>query len=69
MIRDMELAGLSRGTQESLDLDGEEPLTLAQVGARLGVSRERVRQLKEQALARLRHPAHQQDLRALAEEA
>lgn len=32
-------------------LDGEEPLTLAQVGKRLGVSRERIRQIEKQALA------------------
>ena len=52
-----------------LGLDGEPALTLAQIGARLGVSRERVRQLKEQALGRLRHPAHQHELTTLAEEA
>jgi len=49
-------------------LDGEEPFTLEEIAARLGVSRERIRQLKEQALGRLRHPAHQQELRTLAEE-
>ena len=49
-------------------LDGEPPLTLAQVGELLGVSRERVRQLREQALGRLRHPALQPELRTLAEE-
>ncbi|WP_025409681.1 sigma-70 family RNA polymerase sigma factor [Gemmatirosa kalamazoonensis] len=35
-------------------LDGTEPMNLERIGARLGVSRERVRQLKEKALARLR---------------
>jgi RNA polymerase primary sigma factor len=39
-------------------LDGKETLTLEQIGSLLGVTRERVRQLKEQALGKLRHPAH-----------
>lgn len=37
-------------------LDDEEPRTLEEIGALLGVTRERVRQIKEKALARLRHP-------------
>ena len=49
-------------------LDGELPLTLEDIGTRLGVTRERIRQLKERALSKLRHPAHQQELEALAEE-
>ena len=36
-------------------LDGEEPMTLEQIGSLLGITRERVRQIKEKALARLRH--------------
>ena len=51
-----------------LGLDGEEPLTLAQIGGLVGVSRERIRQIKEQALAKLRHPSRQPELRALAAE-
>ena len=35
-------------------LDGAEPLTLEEIGARLAITRERVRQIKEKALARLR---------------
>lgn len=38
-------------------LDGEEPTTLGEIGRRLGLSRERVRQLEGQALARLREQA------------
>lgn len=35
-------------------LDGREPMTLDQIGDRLGLTRERIRQLKEAALHRLR---------------
>ena len=35
-------------------LDGDQPLTLDQIGSQLGVTRERIRQLKERALSRLR---------------
>jgi RNA polymerase primary sigma factor len=35
-------------------LDGEEPMSLERIGATLGITRERVRQIKEKALARLR---------------
>jgi RNA polymerase primary sigma factor len=37
-------------------LGSEEAMTLAEVGARLGITRERARQLEMQALDRLRHP-------------
>ena len=33
----------------------KDPLTLEEIGAQLGITRERVRQIKEKALARLRH--------------
>jgi RNA polymerase primary sigma factor len=36
-------------------LEAEEPMTLEQIGALLGITRERVRQIKEKALSRLRH--------------
>ena len=36
-------------------LDGEEPMTLEEIGSMLGITRERVRRIKEKALARLRH--------------
>jgi RNA polymerase primary sigma factor len=36
-------------------LDGGEPMTLEEIGALLGITRERVRQIKEKALTRLRH--------------
>jgi RNA polymerase primary sigma factor len=36
-------------------LDGSEPMTLEEIGERMGITRERVRQIKEKALSRLRH--------------
>lgn len=36
-------------------LDGAEPMTLEEIGTLLGITRERVRQIKEKALSRLRH--------------
>src|ERR1043166_6062345 len=39
----------------SLGPDGREPMTLEEIGALLGITRERVRQIKEKALSRLRH--------------
>jgi RNA polymerase primary sigma factor len=36
-------------------LDGSEPMTLEEIGSLLAITRERVRQIKEKALLRLRH--------------
>ena len=42
-------------------LDGEEPLTLAEIGRQINVSRERVRQLESKAILKLRGmTAHQE---------
>ena len=46
-------------------LDGSEPMTLEQIGHRMGVTRERIRQLKERAFRRLRHPTHHDELHSL----
>jgi RNA polymerase sigma factor (sigma-70 family) len=46
-------------------LDGSPPQILPELGAKLGVCGERVRQLQVEALVRLRHPAHSEELRAL----
>jgi RNA polymerase sigma factor (sigma-70 family) len=44
-------------------LDGVPPRSLRQLGADLGLSHERIRQLQQDALAWLRHPAHSLYLR------
>ena len=53
------LAGLKEREAKILRLyfgiDGSEPMTLEQIGAVLNITRERVRQIKEKALSRLRH--------------
>ena len=41
-------------------LDGQEPLTLAEIGRQIGVSRERVRQLESKAKGKLREMANRQ---------
>ena len=43
-------------------LDGSEPMTLEQIGHRMGVTRERIRQLKERAFSKLRHPSRREAL-------
>lgn len=43
-------------------LDGSEPWTLTDVGRALHTTRERVRQIEERALAKLRHPSCRADL-------
>jgi RNA polymerase primary sigma factor len=46
-------------------LDGSEPMTLEQIGGRMGLTRERIRQLKERAFSKLRHPSRLEGLRSL----
>ncbi len=43
-------------------LDGNEPITLDQVAAKIGCSRERARQLEQKALERLAHPSRSRSL-------
>lgn len=45
-------------------LNGEKPLTLEEIGARFSLTRERVRQIKEKAIRRLRHASRSRSLRA-----
>jgi RNA polymerase primary sigma factor len=44
-------------------LDGGEVCTLEQVGKKMGITRERVRQIEAQALSRLRHPTYSRRLK------
>ena len=46
-------------------LDGQQTCLYREIGERLGVSRERVRQLHSEALVWLRHPPHSHALRSL----
>ncbi len=46
-------------------LDGQVPQTLEQIGAHIGVTRERVRQMQQRALAAMRHPSQPVDLAEL----
>jgi RNA polymerase sigma factor (sigma-70 family) len=46
-------------------LDAQAPRTLSAVGARLGITRERVRQIESRALSKLRHPTTLYDLHSL----
>jgi RNA polymerase primary sigma factor len=43
-------------------LDDNQPLTLEEVGAKFGLTRERIRQIEVGALRRLRHPCHKRGL-------
>ncbi|MBD3168328.1 MAG: sigma-70 family RNA polymerase sigma factor [candidate division Zixibacteria bacterium] len=45
-------------------LNHEKALTLEEIGARFGLTRERVRQIKEKAIKRLRHTSRSKSLRA-----
>ena len=45
-------------------LNHEKPLTLEEIGARFNLTRERVRQIKEKAIRRLRHASRSKALRA-----
>jgi len=50
-------------------LDGQAPMSLAAIGRKLGLTRERIRQIRNEALALLRLPALSLRLRSLSEQA
>lgn len=56
---------LGRVIRAYYGLKGPPAAWLRQIGARLGVSAERVRQMRQEALVWLRHPGHSDSLRTL----
>lgn len=48
-------------------LSGEQPLTLEEIGKELGLTRERIRQIKEKAIMRLRHSSRSKFLKGYME--
>jgi RNA polymerase primary sigma factor len=52
--------------QRRFGMDGEDPQTLEEIGARLGVTRERIRQIQDAALKKLRRKMEQRDTMAKA---
>ena len=56
-------AGEARVLKMYYGLGGHEPMTLEEIGAYVGRTRERVRQIKEKALQKLRHPARSDSLK------
>ena len=49
-------------------LDGTQRMNLEEIGCKYGLTRERIRQIKDKALYRLRHPKRAQKLKPYAEE-
>ena len=49
-------------------LSSEEPMTLEEIGKKLGLTRERIRQIKEKAIIRLRHSSRSKYLRGYMDE-
>lgn len=58
---------LQRVIEQAYGLNGEAPRSLAEIGREMGISRERVRQLRNEALALLRLPVVSGELRSLCE--
>ncbi|MDP8922384.1 MAG: sigma-70 family RNA polymerase sigma factor, partial [Chloroflexota bacterium] len=48
-------------------LEGDRLYTLSEIGAELGVTRERIRQIESKALRKLRHPSRSRRLRDFSE--
>jgi RNA polymerase primary sigma factor len=49
-------------------LEGEEPLTLEEIGKRMNLTRERIRQIKEKAILRLRHNSRSKYLKGYVQD-
>ena len=69
---DIALSSLDEREREVLrlyfGLDGSPGMTLEEIGTKFGLTRERIRQIKEKALSRLRNPARARKLMPYAEE-
>ena len=55
-VMDALTEGEARGLRMYYGLDGQEGMTLEEIGTYVGRTRERIRQIKEKALQKLRHP-------------
>jgi RNA polymerase primary sigma factor len=44
-------------------MNGEDPLTLEEIGKRLGLTKERIRQIRDKALNALKHPSRMSRIR------
>jgi RNA polymerase primary sigma factor len=49
-------------------IEGEEPLTLEEIGKRMHLTRERIRQIKEKAILRLRHNSRSKYLKGYVQD-
>jgi len=49
-------------------IEGEEPLTLEEIGKRMNLTRERIRQIKEKAILRLRHNSRSKYLKGYVQD-
>jgi RNA polymerase sigma factor (sigma-70 family) len=67
-ILECALNDLTPRQRQVLDLRYNESMTLEEAGAELNLSRERIRQIEEKALKRLRHPSRQRNLMPAYEE-
>jgi len=73
LTEDMEKALNTLGERERpiltlyFGLNGEEPLTLEDIGKRMNLTRERIRQIKEKAIQRLRHSTRAKYLKGYIE--
>jgi len=73
LTEDMEKALNTLGERERLiltlyfGLNGEDPLTLEDIGKRMDLTRERIRQIKEKAIQRLRHSTRAKYLKGYIE--
>ncbi len=49
-------------------LDGNDPMSLQQIGDRFNLSKERIRQIEKKAIRRLRHPSRSQRLKSFLQD-